>query len=286
MTDATIVMLGTTRLSYDTIMNHCPKTQLITSMGTGVDNIDAAAIRERGITLCNVPAQNIESVSEHAIALLMALKRRIVPAQAFVRGEGQWTGVPTSLAMFGGLMPRTNADEVVGIVGYGGLGKHIEKLAHALGMTVLIAERKGETTQRLGRETFEHVLKTCTVLICTCPLDDSTRDMISTAELSSMQPSANIINVGRGGVINEAALVTALKEHTIAGAATDVFETEPVTAECPLLEEGVPNLLLTPHVAWFSSRTIDGAMNMLRENVEGFLKGEPQNVVIAGRALN
>lgn len=123
MTDATIVMLGTTRLSYDTIMNHCPKTQLITSMGTGVDNIDAAAIRERGITLCNVPAQNIESVSEHAIALLMALKRRIVPAQAFVRGEGQWTGVPTSLAMFGGLMPRTNADEVVGIVGYGGLGE-------------------------------------------------------------------------------------------------------------------------------------------------------------------
>lgn len=152
-------------------------------------------------------------------------------------------------------------------------------------MTVMIAERKDAQTHREGRTSFHDVLVQSTVLILTCPLDATTRDMISTAELATLQPTANIINVGRGGVINEAALATALKEHRIGGAATDVFEVEPATREqCPLLDPAVPNLLLTPHVAWYSSSTIQGAMDMLRGNVEAFLAGKPQNVVIAGKS--
>lgn len=120
--DATIIIVATTQLSYNNIMHDCPKARYITSMGTGVDNVNHDAVRERGITLCNVPAQNIESVSEHAIALLMALKRRIVPAHAFVQDGTKWAGVPSTLNHFGGQVPRTNADEVVGIMGYGGIG--------------------------------------------------------------------------------------------------------------------------------------------------------------------
>src|SRR6195952_3387202 len=100
-------------------------------------------------------------------------------------------------------------------------------MGKALGMKVLIAERKGSSTAREGRTLFEEVLEQCTVLIMTCPLDSSTRNMIDEAELRTMKDDAIIVNVGRGGIINELALATALKERRIGGAATDVFETEP-----------------------------------------------------------
>lgn len=113
------------------------------------------------------------------------------------------------------------------------------------------------------------------------PLDKDTRNMFSEAEFAAMDPSAFIVNVGRGGVINEAALAKALRDGQIGGAATDVFEHEPATVDnCPLLDPSIPNLLLSPHAAWYSARTIKGTIATVKANIEGFVDGRPQNMVI------
>ena len=151
-------------------------------------------------------------------------------------------------------------------------------------MKVLIAERKGAGEVREGRTAFDDAIKQGTVFILVTPLDESTRDLISSPELERMDPTSLVVNVGRGGVINEAALAKALKEGQIAGAATDVFEHEPATKEnCPLLDPSIPNLIVTPHIAWYSLRTLQGTVATVKENIERFVAGEPQNLVIRGK---
>lgn len=149
-------------------------------------------------------------------------------------------------------------------------------------MKALIAERKGASKPREGRTAFEEALKQGTVLFVVTPLSEDTRDMISDPEFRIMDRSAFIINVGRGGVINEEALASALRSGEIGGAATDVFEHEPATKEnCPLLDPTIPNLLLSPHAAWYSARTIKGTIATVKANIEGFVAGRPQNLVIS-----
>lgn len=156
-------------------------------------------------------------------------------------------------------------------------------MAKALGMTIMVAERKGEKVIRAGRTDFHAVLKNCTVLIMTCPLDSNTHNMIDEAELRTMPQDAIIVNVGRGGIINEVALANALREERIAGAATDVYETEPATkATCPLLDATIPNLVLSPHIAWYAAATIKGTIEVSKKNLECFAAGKPQNVVVGG----
>lgn len=163
-------------------------------------------------------------------------------------------------------------------------GKRVEKMCKALDMRVLIAERKGSSDTRPSRAAFEDVLKQCTTLILTCPLDPSTRNMISHHELSLLSPTSILINVGRGGIVNEAALATALKEGKLLGAGMDVFEHEPATKQnCPLLADDVPGLVATPHLAWYSDRTIVGTKETVRDTIEAFVRGEPRNVVVDGR---
>jgi glycerate dehydrogenase len=131
-------------------------------------------------------------------------------------------------------------------------GKAVEKIGRALGMQVLVAERKDATEVRPGRTLFEEALKQGTLFILVVPLDDTTRSMFGKKEFDAMQSSALVVNVGRGGVINDQDLIDALKSGKIAGAATDVFEIEPATSgNCKLLDTSIPNLLLSPHVAWY-----------------------------------
>lgn len=165
-------------------------------------------------------------------------------------------------------------------------GKQIEKLAKALGMSILIAERKGgsQTSNRPDRAPFLDVLRQSTVLVVCCPLDDTTRNMIAEEELRMMQKLAIVINVARGGIANEEALVKALREGWIAGAATDVFAKEPASASSsPLLSGDVPNLTVTPHLAWFAAKTIENLQRILKANVELYVEGQPQHVLVDPR---
>lgn len=151
-------------------------------------------------------------------------------------------------------------------------------------MRVLVAERKGAIDVRKGRTPFDEALKQGTIFILITPLDASTRDTIAAQELETMDPTAFIINVGRGGVVNERDLIHALRAGKIGGAATDVFEREPASKDnSPLLDPSIPNLIVSPHIAWYSSKTVKGTYQTVKSNIEGFVAGNPQNVVIAGK---
>ena len=160
-------------------------------------------------------------------------------------------------------------------------GKNVEKIGKALNMRVLIAERKGAQEVRDGRVAFDHAIRQGTLFIVVAPLDATTRGLIATPELHAMNSTALIVNVARGGIIDEQALAQALHDGQIGGAATDVFEHEPATTRenCPLLDPTIPHLILSPHIAWYSSKTLEGTVATVKKNLEAFVAGAPVNVV-------
>ena len=269
-------------------------------MATGTDCVDKAAAAARGITVCNCPGTNVESVSEHALGLYFATRRRLVelsvatrdvdvPGEEDLGRDSEWK-MKGSLRGRVGTPPLTCCDETVGIIGYGAVGKRMHTLARALGMNVLVAERKDTSSEisspRPGRAPFEETLRNSTVLILCLPRSPETLNLISTAEFQSMASSPQnqtiLINVARGGIVDEQALLDALKGGLIAGAATDVYAIEPAgRGDSPLLsaEADGLNLVLTPHLAWLAERTLRNLQESVKRVVEGWYRGEVMNVV-------
>ncbi|KAL1969490.1 hypothetical protein VTN77DRAFT_8928 [Rasamsonia byssochlamydoides] len=288
--DATILVTSVTRLDAVALSAEVtPYLQFIAVVAVGTDCVDLDACRKRGIIVSNCPNANVEAVSEHAIALYFAARRRVLEMHSLTRA-GEWAKRGT--LMFDMLdqdrkPPLTCEEEVVGIVGYGAVGKRITQLARNLGMKILISTRKGVSTDsnqldEVQRTPFEEVLQKSTVLFIAVPRTPSTLNLISTAELQSMSRQAVLVNVSRGGIVDEAALVTALKERWIMGAATDVFLNEPASPQnSPLLADDTRDLNLTvsPHLAWLAERTQENQRRIAKEIVEGFCAGRPCNVV-------
>ncbi|KAG0649179.1 Glycerate dehydrogenase [Hyphodiscus hymeniophilus] len=275
--DATIIIVTRVHLTSE-VISQCPNLQFIAVMAIGYNTIDIAACRKYNVAISNCPASSSEAVAEHAFALYFAAKRRIVDMHLMTLKAEEW---PAKSSVFG-LYPHpplVARHDTMGIIGYGALGKHIERIAKALSIAVLIADRKGSTTLRPGRTSFVDTLQKSTVLMIGCPLDETSRNMIGEEELKLMQPIASLINVARGGVVNEKALVQALKQGTIANAATDVFENEPATSESPYISEAVPNLTLSPHIAWYADSSLENLQRIVKANVEGFVIGKPENLV-------
>ncbi|KUJ17787.1 uncharacterized protein LY89DRAFT_61504 [Mollisia scopiformis] len=279
--DATIIITTRVPLSRAALEQCTPDLRLVAVMAAGYDIIDLDTCRERGIKVCNIPSASAESVAEHAFSLYLAVKRRIVELDALTRAGEEWPAKKTAIHRYGGL-PKTWRSETLGIVGYGTLGKRIEVIAKALGMSTLIADRKGVpiSSVRPGRVQFSKTLKECTAIVLCCPLDASTQGMIGERELRNMDNEAILINVSRGGVVDEKALVEALQGAWIAGAATDVFATEPASVSTsPLLARDVPNLTLSPHVAWYADTSIENLKTTIKSNLEAFVAGSPVNLV-------
>jgi lactate dehydrogenase-like 2-hydroxyacid dehydrogenase len=290
--DATIIITTTIRLSAETLSAEItPKLRLIVIMATGTDCVDIAAASARGITVCNCPGSNIDSVSEHAIGLYFATRRKLVELHNATVAVPTDSSLDTEWKTNGSLLGRVRApdgkapllcsDETVCIVGYGSLGKRIEAMTKGLGMNVIIAERKG-VSPRAGRVLFEDGLKKSTVVVLCLPRSAETLNMISTAELQIMSPHAVLVNVARGGIVDEKALVEALKRGAISGAATDVYATEPAgRGDSPLLspEAAGLNLVLTPHLAWYSERTLQNLQAAMKNTIEKWCVGEIINQV-------
>src|SRR5262249_32000973 len=156
----------------------------------------------------------------------------------------------------------------------------VGRLGQAMGMNVLVAERAGATTVRPGRTAFVDVLSLSDVLTLHCPLTQETRNLIDAPQLDLMKPTAILINTARGGLVNEKALINALKEGKIAGASLDVLTNEPPREGNPLLASGMPNLIVTPHVAWASEEAMLTLARQLIDNVEAFVRGESLNRVV------
>ncbi len=253
-------------------LKQLPDLKLIAVAATGTDVIDKAYCKEHGITVVNIRGYAFNTVPEHVIGLMFALRRSLVPYVLSVR-KGDWNKA-RQFCYFD--YPIYDiAGSTLGIVGYGALGKSIAKRAEALGMKVIAYD----VFPQDGLVDFETILKESDVITLHAPLTPETRNMIGEKELKMMKPTAVLINTARGGLVDEAALVEALKNGTIGGAGFDVVTKEPPVEGNILIDADLPNLIVTPHVAWASKQAMQILADQLVDNIEAFVAGKPQNVV-------
>ncbi|OAP60886.1 hypothetical protein AYL99_05888 [Fonsecaea erecta] len=281
--DATIVIACVVPVTPSD-MDHAPHLGVLAVMAVGIQWVDKADCARRGVTVTKCPGGNVDAVTEHFLGLYFAVRRRVVQVHNATTTTTEWLDKGTLTKFWPTGPPRGCGQETLGIMGYGTLGTRIEKLAQAVGFgEVLVSERKNAPTVRPGRVSFDEVLKRATV-VCVClPKDHDTIDLIGEKELRTMRNDALIINVARGGIVNEQALARALREGCSAGAATDALETEPGgPGTSPLIpdmakgEGPVPNLTISSHIAWFTQSTIQNYQRLLKEGIEGWVNGTLQ----------
>lgn len=253
------------------------KLKMIAVAATGYDVIDLAFAKERGITVSNVRGYAVNTVPEHTFALIFALRRSIVGfRQDVIAGEWQ----RANQFCFFNHPIRDLAGSTLGIFGRGALGKSVAKIAEAFGMKVIFAARKGAETIEPGYTTFDDVLETADIITFHMPLTPTTRNLIGIGEFRRMKKRPLIINTARGGLVNEADLVTALDEGLIAGAGFDVLTREPPAPDNPLLAVlERPNVIVTPHVAWASDEAMQTLWAQVISHIENFEKGTPTNAL-------
>lgn len=257
-------------------LSQLPQLRFIAVAATGVDIIDLDYCRRRGIPVSNVRNYATHSVPEHVFALILSLRRNLLSYREEIRA-GSWQRADTFCLLDYPI--RELHESRLGIIGYGSLGRAVERLALGFGMQVLISERKGASRIRQGRTSFAETVRSSDILTLHCPLTAETRDLIGLEEMKEMQRHALLINTARGGLVNEEALARALQSGLIAGAGFDVLTQEPPRARNPLLELNTPNFILTPHIAWASDEAMQALADQLTANLEAFISGRPRNLV-------
>ena len=273
--DATIAITNKVKLSGE-ILAQTPQLKMIAAAATGTDNIDLAYCRAHGIVVSNIRNYAVHTLPEHVFMLMLALRRNLLAWRQDVQA-GLWQQAD-QFCLF--TQPINDLyGSTLGIVGYGGLGKAVHKLAEAFGMKILVAEHKGASSVREGYTDFDTVMAQSDVITLHSPLNEATRHIISTREFDLMKRSAILINTARGNLVDEAALETALVSGRIAGAGFDVLGVEPPREGNRLLDLKLPNFILTPHVAWGSRQAMQILADQLVDNIEAFVAGQPRNVV-------
>ncbi|MBU1665344.1 MAG: D-2-hydroxyacid dehydrogenase [Gammaproteobacteria bacterium] len=273
---ASIVIANKTPITR-AVLDACHKIRLVAVAATGVNNVDLDACRERGIAVCNIRGYADNTVPEHVFMMLLALRRNLLAWRASLK-QGAWQKAER-FCLFDHEI-HDLAGSTLGLIGHGSIGQGVERLARAFGMEVLIAEHKGAEVSRSGHTPFDEVLARADQISLHVPLSETTRDLIGAREFGLMKRNALLINTARGGVVNEAALVSALKTRRIAGAGFDVLSGEPPREGNPLLDLDLPNFLLTPHVAWSSREAMQRLGDQLIDNIEAFVRGEECNRVV------
>ncbi len=256
-----------------------PDLKMIAVSATGTNNVDLEACRRRGIVVSNIRGYAEHTVPEHVMALLLALSRNLVAWRETLQSGG-WER-SEQFCLFDHPI-RDLHGATLGLIGSGTLGNGVARLAEAFGMRVLRAERKGAATVRPGYTAFAEVLAEADAISLHCPLTAETTGLIAEPELRAMKRSALLINTARGGIVDESALVRALKEGWIAGAGFDVITAEPPPAGHLMVDPALlalPNFLLTPHVAWSSRPAMQTLADQLIDNIEAFVVGSPRNRV-------
>ena len=248
-----------------------PRLRAVCNYAVGFDNVDVPAATERGIAVGNTPGVLTDATADCAMALLLAAARRICEGDREVRA-GAWTGWEPEHLL--GLELR---DSLLGIVGFGRIGQAVARRALAFGMRVSYAAWghppiDADLASRVTRAALDDLLATADVLSLHVPLTPTTRHLVDAAALRRMKPTAILVNTSRGAVVDEAALVTALREGWIAAAGLDVYEAEPRLA--PGLAE-LPNAVLAPHLGSATVRTRSAMAELVARNVRAALAGEP-----------
>ncbi|MEH6351408.1 2-hydroxyacid dehydrogenase [Pseudomonas sp. 3JA] len=252
-----------------------PELKLILISATGTNNVDLAAARSHGITVCNCQGYGTPSVAQHTIMLLLNLATRLADYQKAV-GEGRWQQASQFCLLDYPIVEL--AGKTLGLLGHGELGSAVGRLAEAFGMRVLLGQLPGRPT-RPDRLPLEQLLPQVDALTLHCPLNEHTRNFIGARELAQLKPGAFVVNTARGGLIDEQALAEALRNGHLGGAATDVLSVEPPAQGNPLLAGDIPRLIVTPHNAWGSREARQRIVGQMSENAQGFFSGTARRVV-------
>ncbi len=272
---AEAVLVNKLRLTRETL-ECAPGLRLVALAATGTNNVDLEAARERGVAVCNLRDYCTASVVQHVFGLLLALTQRLREYDALVRAGAWQRGEQFCLLDF---PIRELAGRRLGIVGFGTLGRGVAHAARAFGMEVLVANRPGggRAPDRLD---LDELLPQADVLSLHCPLTPHTEGLIGAARLARMKPDAVLINTARGALVDAAALVDALRAGRLGGAGIDVLAQEPPVDGNPLLAGDVPNLIVTPHVAWAAREARQRCLDEMAANVEDFRRGGRRGRVV------
>lgn len=269
----TIVVTKEMKVSGDIIRKFPDSVKMICEAGTGYNNIDLDAVREKGIMLCNIPAYSSERVAHTAILLILNLASSM-QKQIRMLSEGNHDNFHKHL-----MVDHVELNgKTLGVIGYGNIAKEIIKVAQALGMKILVSTRTPRADEgEIHFTTNEEVLKQSDFISLNCPLNESTRHMINKETLAMMKPTAYLINTARGALIDEKELIHALQNDLIAGAGLDVQEVEPLDDTSPLYT--MDNVIITPHMGWRGLETRQRLVSIIRDNINAFSKGQPINRV-------
>ncbi|GAC1510756.1 MAG: 2-hydroxyacid dehydrogenase [Steroidobacteraceae bacterium] len=273
--DAEVVLLNKVELSRE-LLSIAPNLRLIAVAGTGTNNIDLGAARELGIAVCNVRGYCTSSVVQHVWGLILSLTQHI-SGYARLVADGSWTQHEV-LAMLS--HPIRELDHrVFGVIGWGALGRGTAAVAHAFGMRVVVARRRdqGPTPERME---LDQLLAMSDIVSLHCPLNDATRGLIGARELALMKSDALLINTARGALVDGYALAAALKAGRLGGSGIDVLPHEPPRSDDPLLDPDIPNLIVTPHVAWAAREARQRCLDEMAANIVDFAAGGHRSRVL------
>lgn len=259
------------------VLDKAGKLRFIGLAATGVDNVDLDGAKQHGVAVCNIRAYCTQSIVEHVFGTLLMLTHSLHRYNESVKA-GDWQRAEEFCMLTHPI--RELSTMKMGIVGYGVLGSGVARTAEWFGMDVLVSQRPGFDSTDETRMPFEQVLEQSDVISLHCPLTEQTRGLIGEKELRRMKSNAFLINTARGGLVDADALVAALENGEIAGAALDVLEQEPPVDGNPLLDYKGDNLIITPHIAWGTTEARQNALDEMAANVKAFLDGEERNRVV------
>lgn len=275
--DATVIVTcGAPVLAAE--LAQLPNLQMVCVSMTGTDHVDVDYCHEHDIPVSNVPAYSPATVAEHALGLLLALRRQIVSYHNLLNSD-QWYGEGWQTNVFLDYEVNDIHSSRIGIVGTGMIGRAMGNMAAGIGMDVVYYNR-GKKDGDLPLVSFDELLETCDAISLHCPLNGETRDLFTLAEFKRMKKGAVIINAARGGIVNERDLAEGLHSGVLAGAALDLTEQDPIKPDEPLLKlMDLPNFIMTPHVAWSSQQAMQGLIDRAIENINQWNNGTATNLV-------
>ena len=275
LADAQIALINKIKLTREHLQG-ARNLELIAVAGTGTDGVDLAAAQERGIAVCNVRGYCTASVVQHAWALILGLTQHLAQ-YARLATDGSWVENEKYAVL--GFPIRELSGRVLGIVGWGTLGRGVAAVGEAFGMRSIICSRPGAPPAH-GRVSLDELLATADIVSLHCPSTPATRGLIGARELGLMKTDALLINTARGALVDGAALAQALRARRLGGAGIDVLPQEPPTDGDPLLAPDIPNLIVTPHVAWAAREARQRCVDEMAANIADYRRGGRRGRVV------